>query len=189
MEAPVTHQKKEEVRVVRSVWSRPVTRYGFTFLIGLTCGMLILSILDPTFKESPSLTTEMKGTLYDSRSFDKMKVADVLQYESPQARLVVNARYSTGIVEMHIDISSLEMVKAVIDVDLSSFQLLSVQNLSVNDQSSVATGANIVQINNVGDNKYIVYFQNKNSLPHNIRITLSQNDAPIYQNSVQVNKE
>jgi len=49
--------------------------------------------------------------------------------------------------------------------------------------------ANFVQINNVGDNKFIIQLYNKNSLQNNIDFKMYQNDMPIYQNSVAVNKE
>jgi hypothetical protein len=131
----------------------------------------------------------MKGTFYDSRSFDNMKTADVLQYESPLAKAVCNVRYSTKIVELRVDLFSLYPVKSTIEFDYNNFYVLNVQNVSVNEQSNAMTAANFIQINNVGENKFIIQLYNKNSLAHNIDFKIYQNDSPIYQNSIQVNKE
>ena len=181
--------KKAEITIVRSFWSRPSVRFGFTFVLGVFAGFLIFSFLKADLKEPNVPTAEMKGTMYDSRSFDNMKTADVLQYESPLAKAVCNVRYSTKIVELRVELSSLYPVKSSIEFDYNNFTVLNVQNVSVNDQSSAMAAGNFIQINNVGDNKFIFQLYNKNSLPHNIDFKIYQNDSPIYQNSVQVNKE
>jgi len=175
--------------IVRSFWSRPAVRFGFSFVLGVLVGMVIFSFLKVDFKGTGASTKEMKGTLYDSRSFDNMKMADVLQYEGPLGKAVFNVRYSTKTVEIRVDISSLSLVRSTIEFDYNNFNVLNVQNVSVNDQSSAMTGADLIQINNVGDNKFIIQLYNKNSLSHNIDFKIYQNDSPIYQNSVQVNKE
>jgi hypothetical protein len=181
--------KKVEVLVVRSFWSRPVVRFAFTFVLGVFVGFLIFSFSKIDFKGSKAPATEMKGTFYDSRSFDNMKTADVLQYESPLAKAVCNVRYSTKIVELRVDLFSLYPVKSTIEFDYNNFYVLNVQNVSVNEQSNAMTAANFIQINNVGENKFIIQLYNKNSLAHNIDFKIYQNDSPIYQNSIQVNKE
>ena len=181
--------KRSEILVVRSFWSRPVVKFGFSFVLGVFAGFVLFSFLKADLKGSGSDTSEMKGTFYDSRSFDNMKTADVLQYESGLTKAVCNVRYSTKIVEVRVDLSSLYPVKSTIEFDYNNFNVLNVQNLSVNDQSTAMAAGNFIQINNVGDNKFIFQLYNKNSLPHNIDFKIYQNDSPIYQNSVQVNKE
>jgi hypothetical protein len=118
-----------------------------------------------------------------------MKMADVLQYESPLAKAICNVRYSTKIVEIRVELSSLNPVKATIEFDFNNFEVLNVQNVMVNDQSTALAASNYIQISNVGDNKFIIQLYNKNSLPHYIDFRIYQNESPIYQNSVQVNKE
>lgn len=181
--------KKAEVYIVRSFWSRPLVRFGFTFVLGVFTGFLMFSFLKADFTGSNSPESEMKGTFYDSRSFDNMRTADVLQYESPLAKAICNVRYSSKVVEVRVDLSSLYPVKSTLEFDYNNFTVLNVQNVSVNDQSTATAAGNFIQINNVGDNKFIFQLYNKNSLPHNIDFKIYQNDSPIYQNSVQVNKE
>jgi hypothetical protein len=175
--------------IVHSFWSRPVVRLGFSFVLGVFVGIMIFSFLKVNFKGANAPTTEMKGTFYDSRTFENMKMADVLQYKGPLAKAVYNVRYSTKIVEIRVDISSPYTVKSIIEFDYNNFNVLNVHNVSVNDQSSAIVSANLIQINNVGDNKFIIQLYNKNSLSHNIDFKIYQNDSPIYKNSVQVNKE
>lgn len=175
--------------LVRSFWSRPAVRFGFTFVLGVFVGIMIFSFLKVNLKGTDAPTAEIKGTFYDSRSFDNMKRADVLQYEGPVAKAIFNVRYSTKIVEIRLDISSHSPVSSTIEFDYNNFNVLNVQNVSVNDQSSAIVGGNFLQIRNVGDNKFIIQLSNKNSLSHNIVVKIYQNDSPIYQNSIQVNKE
>lgn len=189
MEAYKQPPKKAEILVAQSFWSRPVVKFGFTFVLGVFAGFVLFGFLKADFKGSDNSTSEMTGTMYDSRSFDQMKTADVLQYESPLTKAICNVRYSSKIVEVRVDMSSLYPVKSTIEFDYNNFTVLNVQNVSVNDQSTALAAGNFIQINNVGDNKYIFQLYNKNSLPHNLDFKIYQNDSPIYQNTVQVNKE
>jgi len=177
------------IKVTRPFWQKPFLRGTIIFLFGVFAGFLLFSFLKPDIRARTDKTAEMKGTLYDSRSFDDMKVADVLQYESALAKAVFNVRYSTKIVEIRIDLSSLYPVKSTIEFDFNNFEVLNVQNVNVNAQTTAMAAANFIQINNVGDNKFIIQLYNKNSLPHRFDFKLYQNDMPIYQNAVQVNKE
>ena len=180
---------KDEIVIVRSFWSQPAFKFGLTFVLGVFAGFMIFSFLKVDFKGSGSSTDELKGTFFDSRSFDNMKTADVLQYESAFAKAVCNVRYSAKIVEMRIDLSSTNPVKTTIEFDYSDFAVLNLQSVSVNQQSSAMASANSIQIYNVGDNRFVIQLYNKNNLPHNISFKILQNDSPIYQNSIQVNKE
>lgn len=189
MEAYTTKEKKQEIRVIRSFWSRPVVKFGFVFVAGVLAGLLVFSFLKLDLTGSKVDSSEVKGTFYDSRSFSNMKTADVLQYESPLAKAVCNVRYSSKVVEIRLDLSSLYPVKATIEFDFNNFELMNSQNLVVNDQTSAIAAANFIQINNVGDNKFIFQLYNKNTLPHNLEFKIYQNEVPIYQNNVQVNKE
>jgi len=182
-------EAKPEIRITTALWHRPQVRYGFYFLMGVFAGFLLFSFLKVDITGSKVQTQDMKGTLYDSRSFDDMKVADNILYESPLARAVFAVRYSTKIVEARIDLSSLYPIKTTVEFDFNNFEVLNVQNVSVNDQTTAMAASNFLQINNVGDNKFIVQLYNKNSLQHNIDFKIYQNDLPLYQNSVTVNKE
>ena len=180
--------EKAGLLIVQSFWSRPAVRFGFSFVLGVFVGIMIFSLFKVNFKGDNAPTREMKGTFYDSRSFENMKVADVLQYEDPQAKAIFNVRYSTKIVEIRVDISSNSQIKSTIQFDYNDFNVLNVHNITVNDQSSAIVAASSVQINNVGDNKFIIQLYNKNNLSHNIDFKIYQNDSPVYHNSVQVNK-
>jgi len=189
MEKYVKQEGRTEIKLTRSFWQRPVFRFAFVFLIGVFTGFLIFSFLKVDFSGSKLPTQDMKGTLYDSRSFNDMKVADNILYDSPLAKAVFAVRYSTKVVEIRIDLSSLYPITTTVEFDFNNFECLNVQNVNVNDQTTCSAAANFVQINNVGDNKFIIQLYNKNSLQHNIDFKIFQNDMPLYQNSVIVNKE
>ncbi|MCK9421721.1 MAG: hypothetical protein M0Q38_03915 [Bacteroidales bacterium] len=189
MEAYTQKEKKPEIKVVRSIWIRPAFRLGFVFVLGVFVGFMIFAFFKADFRGAKEATPEMKGTLYNSSSFDDMKTADVLQYDSPLAKAICNVRYSTKIVEIRVELSSLYPVRSTLEFDFNNFEVLNVQNVSVNDQTTAMAASNFIQFNNVGDNKFIIQLYNKNKLPHYIEFKIYQNDTPIYQNSVQVNKE
>ncbi len=179
----------KELKISLPLWRRPAIRIAFVFILGVFTGFLLFTFLKVDLSGSKVPTPEMKGTLYDTRSFDNMKVADNILFDTPLAKAVFAVRYSTRIVEIRIDLSSLYPVKTVIQFDYNNFECLNVQNVTVNDQTFCTSSFNFVQINNVGDNKFIIQLYNKNNLQHNIDFTIYQNDMPIYQNSVTVNKE
>jgi hypothetical protein len=189
METYKSQEKKPEIRVVRSFWSRPVVRYGLLYILGIFTGLLLFTFTGTDFKKSVPDTSAMKGTLSSSVSFDDMKIADVLQYDSPLARAICNIRYSARMVEIRLDLSSLYPVKSTLEFESNSFQVINIQNINVNSQTTTMAASNFVQINNTGDNKFIIQLLNKNKLPHDIEFKIYQNDTPIYQNSAKVNKE
>lgn len=181
--------KKDYVRVVPGFWRKPAIRLGFAFTIGIFAGFMIFSFMMVDSGDSSPSADDLKGTIYNSRSSDNMKTGDVIQYTSPEVTVMCNVRYSTKIIEMKVELSSKDLVKSTITFDYNNFAVLNVQNISVNDQSSAITAGNFVQLNNTGDNVFIIQLSNKNSLPNNLDFKIYQNDSPIYQNSVQVNKE
>ena len=180
---------KDEIAIQRSFWTKPAVKFGFAFVLGVFTGFMIFSFFKADFKGNNDQNSEMKGTFYNSGTGSNMKTADILQYEGPVAKALCNVRYSTKIVEVAVDLSSTAPIRTSIEFDYNNFTVLNTQNVLVNDQSSAMAAGNFIQINNVGDNKFIFQLLNKNSLPHNISFTIYQNDSPIYQNSVQVNKE
>jgi len=189
MEKYVKKEVQPGIKFTVSFWRRPAFRFAFVFILGVFTGILLFSFLKVDFSGKKLPTQDMKGTLYDSRSYNDMKVADNILYDSPLARAVFAVRYSTKVVEIRIDLSSLYPIKTTIEFDFNNFECLNVQNVLVNDQTTCSAAANFVQINNVGDNKFIIQLYNKNSLQHNIDFKIFQNDMPLYQNSVVVNKE
>lgn len=180
---------KPEPLIRPSFWNNLAFRYSIIFIAGVFLGFLAFAFLMPGNKTSKAPAVQLKGSMYDSRSFDQMTTADNLMFENAMVKASFDIRYSTSIVEIRISFSSLYPVQGVILFDYNSLQAMNVMNVSVNDQSSISASSNFVQINNSGSNQYVVQLLNKNSLPHQVSFKILQNDVPIYQNAVTVNKE
>ncbi|MBL7138023.1 MAG: hypothetical protein ISS17_04545 [Bacteroidales bacterium] len=164
-------------------------RYSFFFLAGVVIGILLIKLID-SGKTNLFVSDEIvRGTVYNSSSFEKMKPADVIYVDNPALKTAIEVRYSTQVVEARLDISTLYPVKLMVEYGYNNFRVLNIQNLTVNDQSTTLSSSNFIQINNVGDNKYIIQWLNRNRLPHQISFKFYQNDRMIYSNSVTVNKE
>jgi len=187
MESQAHHKPEPLLRT--SFWNKPAFRYSIVFIAGVFLGFLSFSIIMPGSKNSKTPSFQLKGAMYDSRTFDQMTTADVLVFENPMVKASFNVKYSRSVVEARITLSSLYPVQGVLLFDYNSLQVMNVLNVSVNDQSSISASSNFVQINNSGNNQYVVQLINKNSLPHQISIKIMQNEVPIYQNAVTVNKE
>ena len=181
--------KKDGVRLVPGFLSRPVVKFGFTFVIGVFMGFLVFSFLKADLSGTPGQTDQMKGTFYDTKSAGSLKTADVLQYDSPVASALIRVRYSTKMVEITAELTSNQPVKCNIQFDYNNFNVLNLQNVNVNSQTTALAAGNIIQINNMGENKFLIYLANKTTLPNNIDFKILLNDSPIFQNSVQVNKD
>ncbi len=180
---------KPEIMFRQTFWSRPVIRVGLAFALGVFAGLLAFTFLTSDFSRKPYGSDQIKGTLYDSRSFGNMKAAGVLQFESPAVRAWCDIRYSSKTVEIRLDISSPTPVKAAIEFDYSSFQVMFAQNLTANEQTNIFAASNFIRIDNTGQSQIVVRLQNKNSLPQDITLKILQNETPVYQNVVQVNRE
>ncbi|TSA28323.1 MAG: hypothetical protein D4R67_04050 [Bacteroidetes bacterium] len=170
-------------------YQRSWARYSFFFLVGVVAGIVLMYLAGNT-KSSQFLSDEdARGTIYNSSSFDKMKPADVIYVDNPTLKTAINVRYSTQVVEARMDLSTLFPVKVMVEFSYNDFRVLNLQNLTGNDQSTTLSASNYIQIENVGDNKYIIQWLNRNSLPHQISFRFYQNDMVVYSNAITVNKE
>lgn len=181
--------KKPEPLIRPSFWNMPAFRYSMIFIAGAFLGFLAFTFLMPAGKISKAPSFQLKGAMYDSRNFDQMTTADNLMFENAMVKASFDVRYSSRIVEIRVSVSSLYPVQGMILFDYNSLQAMNVVNVSVNDQSSISASSNFIQINNSGNNQYVIQLLNKNSLPHQVSFKILQNDVPVYQNAVTVNKE
>ena len=125
----------------------------------------------------------------DGEHFDKMKSADVIYFDNPGLKAVIDVKYSSQVVEARVEISSLNPVTVAIEFPPNDLSVLNLQNLSVTDQSSTFSSASFIKLENVGDNNYIIQWYNKNNLQHQISFKFYQNDMVMYSNAVTINKE
>jgi hypothetical protein len=164
-------------------------KIGFAFVLGIFLGIFLLTLIGQGTSHKNLKKQDIAGTMWDSRSYDEMKTADNIMYESPMAKATFNVKYSSKLVEMHIDINSMYPVKLAINFDPNAFITFNVQNINMSTQSTALSSYSYVEINNVGTNSFVVLLYNKNSLPNKINFTLVQNEMPLYSNSVTVNKD
>ncbi len=172
-----------------SFFQRTWIRYLFFFLIGACLGVILTLLADTRQEYKFASDEDVRGTVYNSSSYEKMKPADAIFFDSPALKAAIDVRYSTQLVEIRLDISSLYAVKLMVEFRYNDFLVLNMQNITVNDKSTTRSASGSIQIDNVGDNKYIVQLLNRNKLPHQITFRFYQNDIPVYSNSVTVNKE
>lgn len=170
-------------------WQRQSVKFSFVFLTGVFLGFLVFLFLMPGIKTNDSPEEQMKGTLYDSRNTDQMKVADNLLYEAPGIRATFDVRYSGAMVEARISLSGPATVQCLLDFNPNDFQTLNVVSSNTTENSTFTASSGWVKLINTGDNQYMVWLRNRNNLPNQIRIRLVSNDMTIYQNTVTVNKE
>ena len=167
-------------------FQRSWTRYSFFFLVGVVAGGLLMYLASNNQKDPFVSEEDVRGTVYNSSSFEKMKPADVIYVDNPALKTAIDVRYSTQVVEARLDISTLYPVKLMVVFGYNDFRVLNLQNLTVNDKSTTLSSSNFIQIDNVGDNKYIIQWLNRNNLPHQISFKFYQNDMVIYSNAVTV---
>ncbi len=171
------------------IFFSPRFKIGFAFVLGIFLGIFVISLLGQAKSGKKLKQQDIAGTMWDTRSYDEMKTADNILYESPMAKATFNVKYSSKVVEMHIDLYSLYPVKLAINFDPNAFMTFNVQNMNMNAQTSAMSSYNYIQINNVGQNQFVVLLYNKNSLPNKVNFSIFQNEIPLYANSVVINKE
>ena len=164
-------------------------RYVFFFLAGIVAGILLSKAITYNNANQAVSDKDLRGTVYSSSSFDKMKSADVIYFDNPGLKAVIDVKYSSQVVEARVEISSLNPVTVAIEFPPNDLSVLNLQNLSVTDQSSTFSSASFIKLENVGDNNYIIQWYNKNNLQHQISFKFYQNDMVMYSNAVTINKE
>lgn len=189
MEKQVSTEKRPFSEQLQRMFFSPRFKIGFAFVLGIFLGILTFSVLNQGISGKKLKQQDIAGTMWDTRSYDEMKTADNLLYESPMAKAAFHVKYSTRVVEMHIDLNSLYPVKLAVNFDPNAFMTFNVQNMNVNVETTAVSSYSYVEINNVGTNQFVVLLYNKNNLPNRINFTIYQNEIALYTNAVTINKE
>lgn len=175
--------------VIAPSWKRQYSYYSLIFVSGMLFGFLAFFFLMPDGGSDFLSDGQATGTMYDSRSFDQMKVADNLLVELTGIRASIDVRYSTGIVEARINITSNEELSCLLSFNPDELQPINVTSAEPTGGSDFSASYNMVRITCEGQNQYLVRLVNKNSLPHQIGIRLVRNEMTLYQNSVTINNK
>jgi len=158
-------------------------------LAGLLAGVLIGYIVGGGTGTGDARPEEVKGSIYDGRSYDDMKLADNFLFDGLDGQAAFTVKYSPRVTEARIKVNSQSPLKILADFDQGNFGVMGLQTLTVSDNSQIVNGGNIIQITNVGDNQYAFQLYNRNSLPNNITFRVLVNDMQVYQYVVTINKE
>jgi len=171
--------------VARALW----IRYILFFLSGVCFGALLVLLARESQVEDKPDAEKIRGTVYGSSSYDRMKPADAILIEDGTLTAAINARYSTQVVEARVDLNSTDEIKLLIEFSYNDFRVLNVQNMSGGNQSTILSAGNYVQILNTGDNKFIIQWANLNQLPHEIVFRFFRQDIPINTRTIRINQE
>jgi hypothetical protein len=189
MEKNTSQTESLEIKVVQSIWTMWWFRLSLVFLLGFLSGLILFSSLRGCKKDSEISIPGKQAVLSDMQDGDSLRAGDVLRYDSPLAKAACKVRYSSKIVEVRVELSSLYPVKSVLEFDINNLAILEVKHVSLNDESTSIYAANFVQFNSVGENIYVIRLSNKNTLPHKLDFTISQNEVTIFKNAVQINSD
>lgn len=188
MEKYETPRNEPVVRLKPGFWTQPVVRFAYAYALGILTGLVIYLVYQGEVTTTDTPTSGMAGTIYDSRSFENMKSAGIMQFESPEVSTLCHVKYSTKLVEIRLELSSEDAVSARIEFDPRSVGILNVLNVNVSEQTSVFSASSYVRIDNVGNNSFIIQLANKTSLQNEIDFRIFQNEFPVYHNAVQINQ-
>lgn len=188
MENNVHSERKSLSESIQRMFYSSWFRIVFAFVLGVLVGVFIVILTGQNHTYDPVKKQDASGTMWDSRPFDQMTVADNLLFQNQDINASFDVRYSTRIVEAHIGLSSADPVKVALSFDPNAFKSFVVQNVNVNEQTTAYSSYSSVQINNAGDNQFVVLLYNRTDLSNKIYITILQNDNPVYSNSVTINK-
>lgn len=176
---------RPKLMILHRTW----VKVTFAFILGIFVGVMLYGIFGIKPTESGLPEELVRGTMYDSRSYDNMKPADVLYLNGPPVTFACDVKYSTKIVEGRIDVTSDFPVKIFVEFSYNDFRVLNMQNITGSGEAITNYASNFLQIENTGTNKYVFQLYNMNSLPHQIRFRITQNDTQLFSNAVMVNKE
>lgn len=180
--------KNHEIKIVHLFWKRPFFQVGLGFVAGIFFGILLFGFLTADFESSQDQSDKMRGTLYNAKTFNNLKFAEQLQYDGADTKATCSINYSDKIIEVSIKLASVLPVQSIIEFDTKDFEILNVQNVQLNELSSVLATAGSVRITGKSDNLLLIQLSNKNSSTHKIAFNIFQNDKALYQNSITVNK-
>jgi hypothetical protein len=174
---------------VSGFWYRPVFRYAAVFAAGIFAGILILNIAGSDFQTAPTDTGRMKGTLLNTGSPQDWTTGEVTSYQSGQVKVTIRPRYSESVVEIYLDLSSVDNLETTLDYNSADFELMAVVPQQTDPNTTFSTSTDQIRILSSADNKIGIKLTNKNTLRHDIDLRISQRGNQVYQKKIIINGE
>ncbi len=172
----------------KPLWKRQWFRSGFIFILGALAGFFLFMVVKPEVNRQQGKSGAWSGTMTKPRSFNEMKVADVLLFQDQDVKAACNARYSEERVEIHLEVTSAQRVTSILEFDVSSFGINTIEPVTTNNQSSTLMAANSINLNTVGVNRYIIYLYNKKAYSEDIGFRMMREDQMLYNNVIRINR-
>jgi len=162
-------------------------RLGVTFVGGLVGALLILNVLKTGAGDNPIDSANLSGTLSDQTVSKRIKPAGTMSFATPEINGTCTVEYSTDIVRVHLDLSSVHEVNSTLGFGGYHFSELNIQQAGINEQSSTTVSGNKIRITNNGRNQYSFQFDHKKFKSEIVELEIVKSDSLLFQKSVHFN--
>jgi len=178
-----TVQEKTKLASIFALFSLSRVRYASVFGLGVLVCFIFLSL----FNNETLKPGNISGSMIDADTYTNFNSADNIIIDIPEITGKVNTQFSDDKVLVKVDVSSSQPIKLSFNFDETHIQMYAVKPIKQNNESNIISAYNLVQINNMGGNSYLLMFRN-NTSGEKISLKIFSDNKEVYNNLILTQK-
>ncbi len=179
-------EKKNTLASIYTLFSLSRVRYASVFGLGVIVCFIFLSLFNNANKNALE-PGNISGSMIDADTYSNFRNSDNIVIDIPEISGKVSTQSNDDKVLLKVDVSSNQDIKLNFDFDETRIQVYAVKPIKQNNQSSIVSANNLVQINNKGGNSYLLMFRN-NTYGEKISLKIFSDNKEVYNNLILTQK-
>jgi hypothetical protein len=162
-------------------------RYSLVFTLGIVLGIVIYGLLSDLGKQESVESTTLYGTMRLDRAAEAFEPADNAEINLQTVQGSVSTKHGKGLVSVELALQSQQEVETVLQFDPHSLTLVGLQQLDYTG-NPIDIGGNAVHVWNIGDNKYLFFFNEKAQSPKPVDLKILSSGSLVYEKALSTGK-
>ena len=164
-------------------------KYAYAFAVGLIMGIVTYSLFVENVQRNTSTDiSDLYGTMILKGIPESFEIANYIEINLDEVYGTINIRYSKDIVLAELNLKTQQEIEMVFEFDEDDIRFNGFIQLN-NVRNNLDISENYLKLTNIGENKYIIIFNDKTQsvTPMNFKIFLS--DVLLYEKSVSTGRK
>jgi hypothetical protein len=166
---------------------RSSLRYALVFTFGIVLGVVIYGLLSDLGKQGSVESTSLFGTMRLERASEALEPADNAEINLQNVQGSVSTKHGKGLVSIELALHSQQEVETVLQFDPQSLGFVGFQQLDYTG-NPIDIGGNAVHVRNTGNNKYLLFFNEKAQSPGSMDLKIFSSGSLVYEKALSTRK-
>lgn len=170
-----------------SIGSKLAMAFIFIFGLLLGGGLIYLSLTSEAQNEQIKYFS-LFGTMGDSGTMSDFVEADKYTYENSDLNVNITTKFSNDMILLEYEVFSAEKIKIIMTYEERNLRFFASKKFFEATETSLLTSNNLIQVENIGKNKFLFLFVNQTRRPANINVLVQKGLETISESKLISNK-